>query len=130
MTEQNEKAECLDVGVQHSAREQTTILNPIITSIGTVIRGIAKQVELSETLIGEIRLARQAQEKQAEQTKRIADNLERLQATADVKNEMVSEISYHVYGIHGNTAVLQPEVSRIVNGIKARPEYNEEDFHV
>ena len=130
MTEQNEKAECLDVGVQHSAREQTTILNPIITSIGTVIRGIAKQVELSETLIGEIRLARQAQEKQAEQTKRLADSLERMQATAEAQSELVSDIRYHVYNIHGNTAVLQPEVSRIVNGMKARPEYNEEDFHV
>lgn len=128
MTEEHKKAECHDVGVQHSAREQTTILNPIITNFGTVIRGIAKLVELAETLVSEAKLNREANEKIACELKRLADKLERIQSTADVRNELVSDISHHVSGMHGNTAVLQPEVSRIVNGLKLRN--TTEDFHV
>lgn len=128
MTEQKKTAECHDLEVQHSARGQNVSLSQIITNIGTLIRGIAKLVELIETLIGEMKLNREAAEKTAKQMKRVADIFQQYENDCFTKNELLSETAKDVNHIRGHLGAIQPEIHRIVNGCKA--DHPEGDWHV
>lgn len=125
---ENKNAECLQVAAQHSDNEQSNVHTTIISILSSGLRGLAKLVEEIQSLHGEMTLTRQAQEKQAEQTKRIADSLDRIQGDALTKNEILSELSRDVYGCHSHLAPMDSEVHRIVNGFQDL--FPERNFHV
>ena len=84
-----------------------------------VLRAMAKGVELLESIHGEIHLMREAEEKQAEQMKRLADVAERTAGDNLVKNELLSDISRNTEGAYRCTSVCQAMAIRISNGLQA-----------
>lgn len=83
------------------------------------LRALVKIVELLESLHGEIHLQREASEKTVSELKKIAVSLEHIEGDLLAKNDLLSEMSGDVEGIHSCTSVCRAMTIRISNGLQA-----------
>lgn len=113
----HEKTECIEVGAR--SHSEGIIADSIISVLNTLVRGVAKVVTELQSIHGELTLTRQAQEKQAEQTKRLADSQERLHGDVMLMNERLTDILRNVEGTYSATSVCRALTIRISNGLQA-----------
>lgn len=114
-----------------SDRINSSIEQPHYTGFqNLMIRAASKIVETLQSLIGELKLSREALEKSATAEKRKADALDNISSSLLGIHAVLINLTEHADNCSRSLAPLESEIHRIENGLKAVHLEHKDSFSV